>query len=118
MKTGKQLMPGMVVWADLSPTIGREQHGRRPALIVASENYLRVVDTMAIVVPLTKNDRGWPNHIKSDGPTGLTVDSWIMTEQIRTISRERIVGVRGSVTPGCLAMVRTWLGDFLGATLA
>ena len=117
MKIGSQLLPGMIVWADLSPTQGREQTGRRPVLIVSSENYLFVVDTMAIVVPLTKKNRGWPNHVKSEGPTGLSVDSWIMTEQIRTISRDRILGVRGSVNPHCLRAVRTWMGDFLGATL-
>ena len=117
MKLGNQLLPGMVVWDDLSPTQGREQSGRRPVLVVSSENYLSVVDTMAIVVPLTKKNRGWPNHVKSTGPTGLTVDSWIMTEQIRTISRDRILGVRGAVSPICLKTVRTWVGDFLGATL-
>ena len=47
MKLGNQLLPGMVVWADLSPTQGREQSGRRPVLVVSSENYLSVVDTMA-----------------------------------------------------------------------
>ncbi len=117
MNLGNQLLPGMVVWADLSPTQGREQSGRRPVLVVSSENYLSVVDTMAIVVPLTKKNRGWPNHVKSSGPTGLTVDSWIMTEQIRTISRDRILGVRGTVSSVCLKTVRTWIGDFLGATL-
>lgn len=107
----------MVVWADLSPTAGREQSGRRPVLIVSSENYLSVVDSMAIVVPLTKKNRGWPNHVRSEGSTGLLVDSWIMTEQIRTISRTRIVSVRGEVSAQCLSAVRMWIGDFLGATL-
>ena len=105
MTLGKPLMPGMIVWADLSPTQGREQSGRRPVLIVSSDHYLSVIDTMAIVVPLTKKDRGWPNHIKSAGPTGLTVDSWVMTEQIRTISRDHIFDISGAVSPLCLKQV-------------
>ncbi len=117
MKLGNQLVPGMIVWADLSPSVGREQDGRRPLLVVASEGYLNVVDSLAIVVPLTKTDRGWANHIKSDGPTGLIADSWIMTEQVRTISRQRILGIRGAVSPQCLRQVRMWLGDFLSAPL-
>ena len=36
-----------------------------------------------------------------------------MTEQPRTLSRERLTGGAGSVSAGCLASVRTWLGDFL-----
>jgi mRNA interferase MazF len=36
-----------------------------------------------------------------------------MTEQPRTISRNRVKGVAGSVTPATLALARRWVGDFL-----
>jgi mRNA interferase MazF len=112
-----ELHPGMIVWANLSPVVGREQSGRRPAVVISSEAYLDVIDTLAIVVPLSKTDRGWPNHVKASGPTGLNIDSWIMTEQVRTISRDRISKVGGMVSASCLKEVRTWVGDFLGASL-
>ncbi|WP_375086695.1 type II toxin-antitoxin system PemK/MazF family toxin [Microbacterium sp. LS_15] len=41
-----------------------------------------------------------------EGPSGLDRPSWIMTEQPRTVSRERLTGIAGSVSPGCLAEVR------------
>ncbi|SDH43556.1 type II toxin-antitoxin system PemK/MazF family toxin [Agrococcus jejuensis] len=111
--TGTDLAPGDVVWLSLDPVRGREQGGHRPALVAASSGYLDAVTTLAIVLPITTTDRGWPNHIPVDGLGVLDQPSWIMTEQPRTVTRERITSVAGRVSPETLASVRLWLGDFL-----
>lgn len=111
--TDESLEPGQIVWATLQPVRGREQGGHRPALVIASRGYLDAVTTLAIVVPVTTVDRGWPNHVLITGPSGLDRPSWIMTEQLRTVARERLTGVAGRVDDRCLATVRVWLGDFL-----
>ncbi|WP_210481546.1 type II toxin-antitoxin system PemK/MazF family toxin [Naasia sp. SYSU D00948] len=111
--TGIPIKPGSVVWASLEPVAGREQGGHRPVLIVASEGYLDAVTTLAIGLPITTVDRGWPNHVRVAGPSGLDRPSWIMTEQPRTLSRSRVTAVAGHVTPACLAESRRWLADFL-----
>lgn len=108
-----ELAPGTVVWAALEPVRGREQGGHRPVLVVASADYLDAVTTLAIVLPITTVDRGWPNHPPVEGPSGLEVPSWIMTEQPRTLSRDRLTRVAGRVSDDCLAAARAWLGDFL-----
>lgn len=82
-------------------------------LVVASSGYLDAVTTLVIALPITTTDRGWPNHVPVDGPSGLDRASWVMTEQPRTLTRDRFTGIAGSVSPGCLTAVRTWLGDFL-----
>ena len=82
-------------------------------LIVASAGYLDAVTTLVIVLPITTTDRGWPNHVRVEGPSGLDRPSWVMTEQPRTLSRDRLAGVAGHVSFDCLGEVRTWLGDFL-----
>ena len=107
------LAPGVIVWVSLEPVRGREQGGHRPLLLVASAGYLDAVTTLVIGLPITTTDRGWPNHIRIDGPSGLDRPSWVMTEQPRTLTRERITGVAGRVSADCLASVRLWLGDFL-----
>lgn len=104
---------GDVVWAALGPGRGREQNGHRPVVIVAANEYLDVVDALAIVVPVTSRDRGWPNHIRLTGPTLLDLDSWAMTEQVTTITRDRITQFAGHVDNGCLAGIRQYLRDFL-----
>ena len=106
------LNPGDVVWVEPDPAVGREQSGRRPALVVAGAGYLEVVDMLAIVVPITTVDRGWPNHIPVRA-TGLPRSCWAMSEQVRTVSRERIMARAGSVDAGTLAEVRRWIRDFL-----
>ena len=68
--------------------IGREQAGRRPFVIVASDLYLSVVDSLALSVPITRTDRRWPN--RPCRPT--RADGLPMTEQLRTLSRNRFDG--------------------------
>lgn len=109
----RELALGDVLWADLDPTRGREQGGRRPVVVVASSLYLDVVDTLAIVVPVTTRDRGWPNHVLLSGATGLTEASWALTEQPRTIARGRVAAIAGSVADPCLDEIRVYLRDFL-----
>ena len=107
------LTPGDIAWVSFDPVRGREQGGHRPMLVIASAGYLDAVTTLVIGLPITTIDRGWPNHVAARGPSGLERESWIMTEQPRTLSRERITRVSGSVSPECLAEVRLWLSDFL-----
>lgn len=107
------LSQGDVRWAQLAPVQGREQGGHRPVLIVAGAGYLRAVTTLVLVVPVTTTDRGWPNHVELTGPVDLCARSWAMTEQIRTLSRERLGRAAGSVDASCLSAVQRWLSDFL-----
>jgi mRNA interferase MazF len=108
------LVRGSVVWASFDPSRGREQRGHRPALVVASRDYLEIVTHLVVVVPVTTVDRGWPNHVALAGSHGLDRPSWAMTEQVRTISRERLTTVAGTVDDTTLDAVDAWLRDFLG----
>ena len=107
------LAPGVVAWATLEPVPGREQGGHRPVLVVTSTGYLDAITTLVIVLPISTADRGWLNHILIDGPSGLDRPSWIMSEQPRTLSHDRITGIAGRVSQECLDTVRVWLRDFL-----
>lgn len=107
------LEPGSVVWVDLDPASGREQRGRRPFLVVAGADYLEIIETWVVGLPVTTVDRRWPNDVRLHGPTGLVRPSWAMTEQPRTISRSRISSLSGSVTPATLALARRWVGELL-----
>lgn len=108
------LRRGAVVWAELDPVKGREQAGRRPVLVIASDLYLKHADTLVIVVPVTTVNRSWPNHVPLRGET-LTLDqpSFAMTEQPRTLTRERLFDVIGVVDSATMHEVDMWLRDFL-----
>lgn len=108
------LRRGDVVWAELDPARGREQPGRRPALVVASDLYLQQADTLAVVVPATTTDRQWPNHVLLRGPQlSLPKPTFAMTEQPRTVTRDRFAEQIGTVDTATMREVDGWLRDFL-----
>lgn len=107
------LRRGSLVWVDLDPSQGREQAGRRPAVVIASDGYLDNVPTLVIVVPVTTTDRGWPHHVPIEGPgVDLPRSSFAMTEQPRTIARTRITGHAGAVGAATMRAIEQWLRDF------
>src|SRR5690606_38717482 len=71
------LAPGDIVWVAPDAAVGREQAGRRPALVVAGADYLQLIDSLAIVAPLTSVDRDWPNHVPVTGAALPAVRGWI-----------------------------------------
>jgi mRNA interferase MazF len=114
--TGKapSLERGAIVWVDFDPTSGREQRGTRPALVVSSTDYLASVRDLAIVVPITSVDRGWPHHVPVAGDrAGLSTPGFAMTEQPRTISTSRITRRTGAAGADTMRRVDQWLRDFL-----
>lgn len=105
--------PGEVVWIDLAPTRGREQDGKRPAVVISTADYLRSVPNLLIVVPATTTDRGWPHHVRLRGDDlKLKQTTFAMTEQPRTVSPTRISGSAGLVNSQTLAIIRRWISDF------
>ena len=109
------VLRGSLVWVIFDPTQGREQRGTRPALVVSSSRYLASVRGLVIVVPITSVDRGWPHHVLIRANTAtLPKRSFAMTEQPRTISRERLGQHAGSADEATLAAVEQWLRDFIG----
>lgn len=109
------LTRGSIIRVDFDPTKGREQRGRRPALVVSSPGYLASVPDLVIVLPITSVDRGWPHHVLVEGEdVTLQKPSFAMTEQPRTVSRSRVgreAGVAGVTT---MTEVDHWLRDFVG----
>ncbi|GCE01340.1 type II toxin-antitoxin system PemK/MazF family toxin [Embleya hyalina] len=70
--------------ADLAPVIGSEQSGRRPVVVVNSPFYTSF---------LTTRDRGLPHHVPVSSPqSGLRHPSRARTDDVRTMSEQRLVG--------------------------
>lgn len=109
-----ELARGAVVWADLDP--GRSGAGAtiRPVLVVASDLYLARAAGLAIVLPTTTTDRGWPHHVRLRG-IGLMLrePAFALTEQPRTLTRDRLGTGLGVVDVDTLRAVYHWLRDFL-----
>ena len=83
---------GDMFYADLSPVIGSEQGGIRPVLIIQNDvgnKYSPTVIAAAITSQQFKTKL--PTHISVDAAVcGLSKDSVILLEQIRTIDKKRL----------------------------
>jgi mRNA interferase MazF len=95
------------IWdADLNPTVGREQAGRRPVLVVSDDALNSSPRGLVVVIPITGTSRGLPTHIPVTPPEGgLAKPSVMMTEQIRSISKDRLRRRYGVVTKATMRQV-------------
>ena len=90
METG--VKRGDIYYADLSPVVGSEQGGMRPVLIVQNDTGNRHSPTViAAAITSQINKARLPTHIELGAKSyGLTKDSVILLEQIRTIDKRRL----------------------------
>jgi len=83
---------GDIYYADLSPVVGSEQGGIRPVLIIQNDvgnKYSPTVIAAAITSQINKAKM--PTHIELTAKDyGLSKDSVILLEQIRTIDKKRL----------------------------
>ena len=95
---------GDIFYADLSPVIGSEQGGLRPVLIVQNDvgnKYSPTVIAAAITSRMTKSKL--PTHIDVLGDSvGLSKDSVILLEQIRTLDKKRLKEKMGHLDDGTM----------------
>lgn len=83
----------------MRPVRGREQDGVRPALVLSVDKLNHGPADLVIVLPITSRDKGIPTHVPiPKGEGGLDADSFIKCEDIRSISKDRLVRRRGTVT--------------------
>ena len=96
------------VWlVPLDPTVGSEIQKTRPCLIVSPDELNRLLPTL-IVAPLTTGSHParFRVPVRFRGRDGL-----ILTDQIRTIARQRLMTRLGMVNPTAMKSVLTVLGD-------
>ena len=83
---------GDIYYADLSPVVGSEQGGVRPVLIIQNDTGNRHSPTViAAAITSQMGKARLPTHIQLQGQSvGLSRDSVILLEQIRTIDKSRL----------------------------
>lgn len=83
---------GDIYYADLSPVVGSEQGGIRPVLIVQNDVGNKFSPTViAAAITSQKEKSKLPTHIElSSLNCGLSRDSIVLLEQIRTIDKKRL----------------------------
>ena len=98
---------GDIFYADLSPVVGSEQGGTRPVLIVQNDVGNKHSPTVIAAAITSQTGKArLPTHISIVGSSvGLTKDSVILLEQIRTIDKRRLREKIGSLKPEVMQKV-------------
>ena len=81
------------IWlVDFGVPVGREQAGRRPAVVVSADPLHESWAGIVIVVPCTTTRRGLPSHVELDpDSSGLDDITYAKCEEIKSISDERLI---------------------------
>jgi mRNA interferase MazF len=107
---------GAVVVVELDPTIGREQRGVRPCVVVSDPDVIGDQRfPLVCVVPVTGTPgEGLLYPPLAPGQSGLAKKSFALIDQLRSIDKRRIRRVFGELAREEMAVVDEGLAAFLG----
>jgi mRNA interferase MazF len=104
---------GDLIWTDFDPTLGREQGGRRPALVISPAAFYRA-SRFVIVCPITSRVRPFRTSVVL--PEGLPIVGELLTSHVRSIDTQArpIRYAAASVPAALLAEARAKLAALIG----
>ena len=103
---------GDLVWLTFNPQAGREQAGRRPAVVLSPEQYNRR-SGLALVCPITSHVKGYPFEVEL--PPGLSVSGVILADHLKSVDwRARRAESAGQIPGQVLEDVLNRLAPVLG----
>ena len=110
-----RILRGDIFWAHLDPTIGHEQSGRRPVLILSHEVFNQRSGTV-IAAALTSQQQkaGFPLTLELT-TTDLAKKAWVKISQIRTLSTKRLGRRIGRASLEEIELVIEGLNEIIGA---
>ena len=90
---------GEIYYADLSPVVGSEQGGVRPVLIIQNDVGNRYSPTVIVCAGTSRITKAkLPTHVEIHaGKFGLSKDSVVLLEQMRTLDKRRLQSRIGEV---------------------
>jgi mRNA interferase MazF len=103
-----------IYFANLNPSKGSEQQGIRPVVIISGNAMNDNLD-VCIICPLSSTIKGYEGcvQLKSDNLNNLKNDSEIITFQIRTISKGRLINKIGEISDFQLNEIKKKLYEIL-----
>lgn len=110
------LSRGVVVVVELDPTLGHEQHGVRPCIVVSDLEVIRDQRfPLVCVVPVTGTaGEGLLYPALAPGQSGLAKKSFALIDHLRSIDKRRIRRVFGVVSQAEISIIDEGLAAYLG----
>ena len=108
-----KILRGEIYWADLDPTVGYEQSGRRPVVILSQDLFNERSGTViAMAITSQKPRVAFPLVLELLN-TGLPKPSWAKISQVRTLSVQRISTRAGIVSAEQLTQLVEGLSEII-----
>lgn len=108
------ILRGDVRWADLDPTKGREQAGKRPVVVISQDVFNQRSGTViAMAITSQPQAAGFPLTLELPSAK-LPKRSWVKISQIRTLSTERIGKLIVRLEPEQTDMLIEGLNEIVG----
>ncbi len=107
---------GQIYYANLNPVVGHEQAGRRPVLIVQNDVGNRFSPTVIVAAITSRlSPKSYPTEVRvRAGAGGLSQDSAIRLDQIRTVDKTRLKRYVGQLDATAMRQVDQSLKISLG----
>ena len=107
---------GDLYFADLSPVVGSEQGGVRPVLVVQNDVGNKYSPTIIVAAVTSQTSKAkLPTHVElTASQGGLSKNSVVLLEQLRTIDKQRLKERIGSLSDSQMPVVDAALGVSLG----
>jgi mRNA interferase MazF len=110
-----RVLRGDIVWADLDPTQGHEQSGRRPVLVLSQDVFNERSGTVIACALTSEEPRaGFPLTLELSMPK-LPKRSWVKISQIRSLSVKRLGKKLGRASVEQLDQVIEGLNEIVGS---
>ena len=109
-----RILRGDIIWADLNPTIGYEQAGNRPVLVLSHEVFNKRSGTVIVVAITSQPQRAeFPLTLEIQ-ESNLPKRSWVKISQIRTLSIKRLQKKIGVAKPEEINLIIEGLNEIIG----
>jgi mRNA interferase MazF len=107
---------GDLVWLTFQPQAGREQSGRRPALVLSPAAYNGKVG-LALLCPITSHAKGYPFEVRV--PEGAGVTGVVLADRVKSLDwRARDLAFIAKAPRGVVAEVVAKLATLLPGPVA
>ena len=109
-----RILRGEIYWADLNQTIGHEQAGIRPILIISNNIFNERSGTVIALALTSKSQKaGYPLTLELNNPE-LPKKSWVKISQIRTLSVLRMKNKICEISPEVLDQIIEGFNEIIG----
>jgi mRNA interferase MazF len=107
---------GSLIIVELDPTVGHEQRGVRPCIVVSDPDVVRDQRfPLVCVVPVTGTPgEGLLYPSLAAGRSGLTKRSFALIDHLRSVDKRRVRSVFGTLAPEEITAIDEGLATFLG----